>query len=813
MRLRCMHNLLLNCAGFGLLACTTSAFGQHWVQFQNETAARSVADSSIFSADPEEKDYAFGDVDQDGWTDLVIVRKTPFTSTGRRTNVLMMNEGGVLVDRTAEYATQSDVAGDMGFLTPTNDRDVKLVDVNNDGWLDIVTAVTLGDNLPKHISHPRVYINLGNDVNGNWQGFRYEDARIAELVIPQGQNQNAAPRFCSVAVGDFTGNGTPDLYFGDYDSGEAGPQLYDFNNRLYINDGNGYFTDQSTSRMTFPMLESAFGAAGVGIDINLDGAIDIVKQTALNPPQHVAIIYNNVNNPGFFFNYDIIYSFAPYHVSAGDLNNDGLPDLVMSDDGQDRFMINQGPTGSNSIVNWSTQSFSYNGSNDQGFGSDSYIVDLNNDGWNDVIICDVDVDISGCGRRTSIYRNEGGSVGGIPMLRETVVSGTVASIPTNMLVGTHDIAVFDINNDGWLDMVIGRCTGTQIWINQPPYNIAFAFPNGQPELVAPGGTTLVTRVVPTGDTLVTDSVRLIGTVGDSDEAFDIQMVNIGGANFAADLPGGDCGELVAYRVVAELAGGAAFGAPSLSTSYYAQIGDEYQTTLDTFGVPSDGWTVNSDAGLVSGAWEQGAPVGTLWPGGIIAAPYEDATPDNGAWLTGISTGGSASATTVRGGNTELISPVIDLADSDASISYARWFFTSNTNRTIVTSVSNDNGATWVDVSSTNGTGGEWEYTSFIVSDYVTPTSTVRVRFRTGNPGTSGLVEGGIDDYAINRLICFGEPEPCLGDLTGDGTINADDLGVLLNAFGASDAADLNDDGVTNADDLGILLNVFGSSCE
>src|SRR6185295_3735940 len=42
---------------------------------------------------------------------------------------------------------------------------------------------------------------------------------------------------------------------------------------------------------------------------------------------------------------------------------------------------------------------------DDGFGSQSLITDLDNDGWKDVLISDVDVDIDGCGRRLHIYHN------------------------------------------------------------------------------------------------------------------------------------------------------------------------------------------------------------------------------------------------------------------------------------------------------------------------------------------------------------------------------------------------------------------------
>lgn len=49
-----------------------------------------------------------------------------------------------------------------------------------------------------------------------------------------------------------------------------------------------------------------------------------------------------------------------------------------------------------------------------------------------------------------------------------------------------------------------------------------------------------------------------------------------------------------------------------------------------------------------------------------------------------------------------------------------------------------------------------------------------------------------------------------GDLDCDGNVDAEDLAVLLGAWGSSDcAADINDDGVVNAIDLGILLGSWG----
>ena len=48
----------------------------------------------------------------------------------------------------------------------------------------------------------------------------------------------------------------------------------------------------------------------------------------------------------------------------------------------------------------------------------------------------------------------------------------MAGLPSNQLKGMHDMAVFDINGDGWKDIVAGRCVGTRIFMNVPPAGAA-----------------------------------------------------------------------------------------------------------------------------------------------------------------------------------------------------------------------------------------------------------------------------------------------------------------------------------------------------
>jgi hypothetical protein len=68
-----------------------------------------------------------------------------------------------------------------------------------------------------------------------------------------------------------------------------------------------------------------------------------------------------------------------------------------------------------------------------------------------------------------------------------------------------------------------------------------------------------------------------------------------------------------------------------------------------------------------------------------------------------------------------------------------------------------NGTTWTTVEIVQWTGAsptnQWLSHSFRVSDYITPSSTVQVRFRVADTGTGHIVEAGVDLYAVDALVC------------------------------------------------------------
>ena len=230
-------------------------------------------------------------------------------------------------------------------------------------------------------------------------------------------------------------------------------------------------------------------------------------------------------------------------------------------------------------------------------------------------------------------------------------------------------------------------------------------------------------------------------------------------------------------------------------------------------VVATGWTVENDASLTSGAWEQAVPIGTFFSG-QPAAPNSDATPSPGtmAFVTENSSviNEPYGANDVDGGPTRLVSPIFDLQDSDAFVSYKQWMFHDQigAHDVLRVEVSNDGGGSWTLVESVTTTGSVWQSASFTVSDYVTPTSQVRVRFSIADEPNDSVAEAGIDDFSLDELSCTAT---CLWDLDNSGNVGVTDLLDLLGQWGTDPGGppDFNGDGNVDVTDLLALLGVWG----
>lgn len=418
------------CVFFGL-CLSTGVSAQAWVDWDDVTASNLVASPDLGINDVEEKDYLVGDFDHDGDPDLVVVRKLPWTTFGERQNVYFENVLGVLTDQTAQYVP--------GFLTPDNARDVMQGDFDGDGWEDLIIANA--GNSGSNGQQPRIFMNQGVTPGGQWLGFVEEANRLPVLL----SNTGAEPNACAVGVGDLTGNGVDDIYLVDY--------LNDVEDRLLVNNGSGFFADETDQRLPAGFKFSAFATAGMIADINADGFPDIIKNTTPD----IKVAYNDGN--GFFNVEQELPVAAAYHFDIGDIDADGKNDLYIVQDGQDQFLLNDSSPGS-IPVNWNQVPLT-NSPLTAGFGGNVHLADLDNDNDLDAAVTDADTDVPSCQRRMAFLQSDGATT-------PTISDPYNGIYEPAHLQGVFDCAIADFNGDGAVDLIMGHCTGTTLFFQDPP---------------------------------------------------------------------------------------------------------------------------------------------------------------------------------------------------------------------------------------------------------------------------------------------------------------------------------------------------------
>jgi hypothetical protein len=253
---------------------------------------------------------AIGDIDNDGLRDI-------FFTGNMVSSRLYLNKGNLQFDDITEAA---------GVATDGWAYGASMVDIDNDGYLDIYVSVSGPKGTPSERRANLLFLNNG-------------DRTFTESAA---QYQIADTSFTTQgAFFDYDRDGYLDLYLlnnapGEFARDEAerhpsgvssqSPTSYD---RLYRNNGEGTFTN--VSREAGLVREMGFGLGIVVTDLNEDGWPDIYISNDETPND---VVYAN-NGDGTFTDKAAVWfkhtSFAGMGVDAADFNNDGWFDVLQTD--------------------------------------------------------------------------------------------------------------------------------------------------------------------------------------------------------------------------------------------------------------------------------------------------------------------------------------------------------------------------------------------------------------------------------------------------------------------------------------------------
>ncbi len=357
---------------------------------------------------------AWGDYDRDGWLDL-------YVTTQSGSNTLYHNNQ----DGSFSVAPMSDVVALPNSLS----SGAVFADYDNDGWSDLY-VLARGRNTLFH----------------NQGGTGFVDVTVQAGVGDEGEGSTAA-------WGDYDSDGFIDLFVSN-----LGCQCADFYptgiDRLYHNNGDGTFTDMSHLLGDDEMLAGT-GFAASFADIDNDGDLDLylVNDAQVESGRSNFLWRNDgAGCGGWCFTNISAESGAgivmnSMGLATSDYDNDGDLDFYISNKVNMVLLQNQGDgtfidrAAENEVTGIETLS-------QIGWGTVSF--DMDNNGFRDFYMT------LSAGGLDLMYLNNGDG------------SFTNLTPPPPGLIGrggslaASGVAYADYDNDGWVDMVVGRYNGRYI---------------------------------------------------------------------------------------------------------------------------------------------------------------------------------------------------------------------------------------------------------------------------------------------------------------------------------------------------------------
>jgi len=329
------------------------------------------------------------------------------------------------------------------YLPESSGAGCAFLDYDNDGWMDIylVNSGKCDFFTPETPLRNALY---KNNRDGTFTDIT-EKAGVAAGGYGQG-----------IAVGDYDGDGFPDIYVTQY-----GRSI------LYHNNGDGTFTDVTEKA---GVAAPGWSSSAVWFDYDNDGRLDLFVgqfvefSKELNKPCgihedgriHYCIpkVYSPMPSWLFHNNGDGTFTDVSkqsgiagslgkvWGVVATDINNDGMMDLFVANDTVQNFLFaNRGKGKFEEIGEPAGIAYSAEGRTRSGMGLDS--ADYDQDGFMDLFVANLDREMY------SLYRNNHDST------FDDEAGATGIATATRLMSG-WGLKFFDFDNDGDLDLFLAN---------------------------------------------------------------------------------------------------------------------------------------------------------------------------------------------------------------------------------------------------------------------------------------------------------------------------------------------------------------------
>jgi hypothetical protein len=256
-----------------------------------------------FTTPAQAAQIRLADFNGDGVPDIAAVNSGPPQRDAHSVTVLIGKKDGGVARTT---------------VLPAGINPVNLVtgDFNNDGHTDLVvtnggSSFLSGDGT--------LSIILGNG-DGTFQ-----PTNALKVILPSSGNFARNPRYVTAA--DFNNDGNLDLVACTDDA--EGPSTL-------LGDGNGGFA----APLQIDLGEDCLQVEAA--DLNRDGKADLVIRVSPGPFQLPEIFVALGNGDGTFQKPKVLTNDEVFGFTIADLNNDGIPDLVLAENGATKVLLGEG---------------------------------------------------------------------------------------------------------------------------------------------------------------------------------------------------------------------------------------------------------------------------------------------------------------------------------------------------------------------------------------------------------------------------------------------------------------------------------------